>query len=567
MAESIFEDTNPKPLKELLAQINGKEAALPDFQRDFVWDPNATQELLVSIASNYPAGSLLRIRNTHDLFACREFQGAPSIEKQRPTYLVLDGQQRLTSLYQAFFGVGDHRYFLDLKALIDGKDFEDCISHLRHNSKAAKELEQVERQREQLKLPLSVVKGAERSGYQDWCDDALDLIDDKAKRDSLRNQLKDKVRPWIDCIEAYHFPVVTLSDSTSAEAVCTIFETLNRTGVKLTPFELLTARFWPRGVNLRQLWASARETEPSIQEFGIDPYYLLQAVALVSRTAPSCKRGDVLQLEADIVNKFWEPVVAGFAKAIEILRDDCGVMTPQWLPYSTLLVPLAAVLTKHPLPGTAAAGAARQKLGQWFWCSTFGQTYEGSSNSQAAQDFSEVLGWLDGGSPPESVKGFKFDPRILIDTTVRQRALYSGVICLLLRNHPRDFYNGARLTGDLIVEHQVDDHHIFPDAFLGESVEPRLKNCVINRTLIDRKTNIRIGKRAPSKYMADIRKELGPAVFQQLLKSHLLPSDDDSALWNDNFANLLAWRTEAVWQEIKNVTGISESSDLLEDAA
>src|SRR5437867_4121841 len=121
---SIFEDTNPRELKKVLGQIETRETALPDFQRDFVWDPNATQELIVSIANNYPAGSLLRIRNTQNLFACREFQGAPELDGHRTTYLVLDGQQRLTSLYQAFYGVGEHRYFLKLRELIDGADFE-----------------------------------------------------------------------------------------------------------------------------------------------------------------------------------------------------------------------------------------------------------------------------------------------------------------------------------------------------------------------------------------------------------------------------------------------------------
>jgi uncharacterized protein with ParB-like and HNH nuclease domain len=115
---SLFEDTNPRELKELLGQIHARVAALPDFQRDFVWDPSATQELVVSIVRNYPAGSLLRIRNTHDLFACREFQGGPPLNGHRPTFLVLDGQQRLTSLYQAFYGVGDHRYYLRVRDLM-----------------------------------------------------------------------------------------------------------------------------------------------------------------------------------------------------------------------------------------------------------------------------------------------------------------------------------------------------------------------------------------------------------------------------------------------------------------
>ncbi len=76
---NIYEDTNPRELKELLYQIHSGDTVLPDFQRDFVWDANATTELILSIAQNYPAGSLLRIRNTNSLFASREFQGAPPV--------------------------------------------------------------------------------------------------------------------------------------------------------------------------------------------------------------------------------------------------------------------------------------------------------------------------------------------------------------------------------------------------------------------------------------------------------------------------------------------------------
>ena len=164
---SIYEDTNPRELKILLGQIEQRETALPDFQRDFVWDPNATQELIVSIASNYPAGSLLRIRNTKQLFACREFQGAAPLNGHRPTYLVLDGQQRLTSLFQAFFGVGEHRYFLELGKLINGAEYEEAIFHLRANHKRAKGLDSFAMQAEELILPLAILRGG-NGGYAKW---------------------------------------------------------------------------------------------------------------------------------------------------------------------------------------------------------------------------------------------------------------------------------------------------------------------------------------------------------------------------------------------------------------
>jgi uncharacterized protein with ParB-like and HNH nuclease domain len=123
-----------EPLKFLLQMIHNREMALPDFQRDFVWDPYATDELVESIISNFPAGTLLRIKNGYQLlFQPREIEGAPVLAKdQKPSYLILDGQQRLTSLYQAFYGVGDHRYFVDLAGLEAKKDLEDCTFYLRN---------------------------------------------------------------------------------------------------------------------------------------------------------------------------------------------------------------------------------------------------------------------------------------------------------------------------------------------------------------------------------------------------------------------------------------------------
>ncbi len=565
---SLFEDTFPRPLKELLGQIASREASLPDFQRDFVWDPNMTQELIVSIAENYPAGSLLRIRNTHNLFASREFQGAPPLNGKRTTYLVLDGQQRLTSLYQAFFGVGEHRYYLDLRKLIQGADFEECIFHIRASLRRAQQLERLEVQAQDLTLPLSVLKGG-AGGFSRWAS-SVRRSAPAAERDALEDQLNDIGEKWIRTIDDYQFPVVTLSDATSAEAVCTIFETLNRTGVKLSPFELLTARFWPRNVNLRSLWAKAKDDYPIIADFEIDPYYLLQVISLVvARRAPSAKRGDVLDLESTDIEEWWDRAAYGMAEGLRLLRDDCGVLIPRWLPYNTIVTPLAAVLAKLALPGSPQVGANRHKLHQWFWCSVFSQAYENAANSQSAKDVTELLAWLQGGSAPESVASFRFDPRVLRDTTTRQRALYRGAICLVLRRDSRDFHSRQKLTGKLIIENHVDDHHIFPQAYLGrQGVVARLRDCVLNRTLIDRDTNRRISDRAPADYMREIQDALDraqPGLFVTLLDSHLLPAGPDSPLWRNDFEAFLAWRQDAIWNEIKAVTGVREAADLVEE--
>ncbi|MEA5411159.1 DUF262 domain-containing protein [Synechococcus sp. BA-120 BA3] len=87
---TIYEDTNSKPLLDLLDRIHSGDMVLPDFQRDFVWEPSATQALIVSIANNYPAGSILRVRDRQRAFSSREFEGAPPPSFEH-TFLVLDG--------------------------------------------------------------------------------------------------------------------------------------------------------------------------------------------------------------------------------------------------------------------------------------------------------------------------------------------------------------------------------------------------------------------------------------------------------------------------------------------
>jgi hypothetical protein len=561
---SLFEDTNPKKLSDLLGEIHSRTTALPDFQRDFVWEPSATQELIVSIANNYPAGSLLRVRDQDKLFAAREFEGAPVLSGYTHTFLVLDGQQRLTSLFQAFYGVGEHRYFVNLHKLMVGMDFEDTIFHLRSGNKWVKEHDDFDAQRKDLMIPLSLLKSGS-GGFLEWIFDYTNGLPDENKVPTQKT-LRAISDRWFKVIDEYQFPVVTLSSDVKPDALCTIFETLNRTGVKLSVFELLTARFWPYKVNLRTLWDQAIGKHPIIKEYEVDPYYLLQAISLASRPSPSCKRSEVLNLKASEINDWWSRVVEGFATGLKILRDDCRVVAAKWLPYQTMILPLAAVLAKLEPTNTPESGSRRQQLKRWFWCSVFGQQYESSPNSQAAKDVSELVAWLKGGAEPESITSMKFDPNMLRDTTPRQRAIYRGTICLVLgcAGGARDFHSQALITGNLIEQEGIDDHHIFPASYLEKQkgvTDSKRRDCVLNRTLIDRATNQLISDRAPSDYLTQI-KNTPNFPFDTILKSHCLPTADDSPLLTDDFEAFLTWRQKELWKEIQRVTGLKDAAVL-----
>ncbi len=376
-------------------------------------------------------------------------------------------------------------------------------------------------------------------------------------RRTLRHQLTALRSKLITNIENYKFPVVLLSDRTPADAVCTIFETLNRTGVKLSVFDLLAARFWPDGVKLRDMWRKAQEEAPIIQDYLIDPYYILQIIALLrSDGAPSCKRKDVLSLSAEQVKESWNHAINGLIRALDILQDDCGVLVPQWLPYNTIIIPFAAIIAKFPTQKGFQAGDIRLKLVRWFWCSVFGQTYENSPNSQTARDLADITKWIAEGTVPDDLASFSFEPASLYEVTPKQRALYRGVIALILSKNPRDFHAAKPITKALISANNVDDHHVFPDAYLREQgvKESKTRDCVLNRTLIDRTTNQSISHSNPSSYFEAMHNRLGETKFNELLSSHLLPVGDDNPITKNDFEAFLKHRCEIINAAIKAVT-------------
>jgi hypothetical protein len=578
MPIGIYEGMTFGHLSDLLRQIHTREMALPNFQRNFVWDGKATQELIVSIAKNYPAGTILRLQNTNDpLFGAHEFEEAPPLKAvgaegdANPHYLVLDGQQRLTSLYQAFTGTGDNRYFLDIRALHAKKAIEDCIFHHPAVTKKAKYYSRHDVQAKELVLPISVLGPAGALGHYDleaWKRNARSGLgnEEALKRIEVIEEVQND---WISTIQRYQFPVITLSREITAEAVCTIFETLNNTGVRLSTFDLLRARYFARNIDLRELWKAACDTYPSLGAFAIDPYTALQIIALLVRPNASCKYSDVLALQADAIQQWWAIAVKGLASALDLLRDNCGVVDAKWLPYSTMLVPLGGVLARFGEEHTQVWAIHMENLVRWFWCSVFSQGYESSSDSRASADYRELSIWLQHpDSVPTVVTQFKFDPKLLRSTTSRQRALYRAVFALLLSKTPLDFHTGSKITGAVMREGTADDHHIFPKAMLlKRNISEREINCVLNRTLIDRRTNRLIADRAPRDYMAQIRKTVGDTLFDTILTSHCIPTGGNSPIWQDDWPSFLQRRQDALWTQIQSVTKASTAADEVDDAS
>ncbi len=260
-------------LAAMLPAIHDHKAALPNFQREWVWEPPMVKDLIVSVANRYPAGSLLTMPNAGDKFALRPFSGSGSELKTTPTLMILDGQQRLTSLYQALFsksGIkdakgGTHFVYLDVEKLTRHETeesqqeatFEDCIFTVpvnRHGQRLRykglrdhDDITTVDQEISQGTLPLSTVFNPD--DLVAWRDR---YIQERANRDydrlmELREEWDQEVAPWIVRMRDYRFPVIELNRDMELHAICHIFEKVNSTGVPLTVFELCTAILWAQG--------------------------------------------------------------------------------------------------------------------------------------------------------------------------------------------------------------------------------------------------------------------------------------------------------------------------------
>jgi hypothetical protein len=523
-----------RKLMQLLEELESGQLALPDFQRSFVWAPDATRELLVSMIRSFPAGALLFLQGGSSTFKARAVEQAPALQIQ-PSYLVLDGQQRLTSLYQAVRGVGQSRFFLDLGALISGAEINDAVRVF--SAERAESLETLDAQAQALMMPIQAVLNG---GAGRWRDEVVDLRGDEDPP-RVRGLLRAMEQTYIEPLVQYAFPVTLLPQETELEAVCTIFETLNRTGKPLTPFELISARAFAGGHSLYDLWSSALERYPILGDFGVEPYYVLQVIAL--RLGLSCKRSAVLGLAADDIASEWDEAISDMAAVVSLLRDECGVLVRKWLPYRPMLIPLAGAWREIACTQGPEHAAMRTKLRRWFWCACFTGEYESSSASLAERDTPLLRAWLAGGDEPSVVAAFDWSPERWRTVTVRQQGLYRATIALTLTQHPRDFHTGAPLTREVIEANKVDDHHVFPRGYLADVGRSSDVDSVLNHCLIDRATNIRIGKKAPSVYLQEIRAALG-GDLDEVLESQMLPVDGQTALATDDIDGFLDWRLE-----------------------
>ena len=576
-------DSTKHSLHDLLREIGRGRIQLPDFQRGWIWDDSHVQSLIASVSQSFPIGAVMTLENggTDVRFKARLIEGVNhQYASTEPETLVLDGQQRLTALFQALMS-SQGVYTWDTRGQKDLRyyylDMEQCLSTENDREGAVLSFGadlQLRNFRGEVTIDLS------QSEYEytndmfpvhqlfnsaDWRQGYYSHWDFNREKIELFNKFEREV---IKRFEQYDVPIIRLDRETPKEAVCLVFEKVNTRGVTLTVFELLTATFAVSDFHLREDWEIRKE---SLREYpvlaGSDNVSFLRAIALLttahSGRTVSCTRRDILRLTVEDYQEWAALAEEGFAKAARFLYGQ-KIFNAKDLPYQSQIVPLAAILAH--LGEVGETEGAQQKITQWYWCGVFGEMYGSATDTRFANDFTEVTAWVQEDHPsrpgvresqnePRTIREANFHANRILDLRTRNSAAYKGVHALLMREGCLDFRTGESIESQTFFDDNIDIHHIFPKSWCErQRIKTSVYNSIVNKTALATRTNRKIGGRAPSRYLSTLQQDaqIDRNRMDEILTSHRIPID---ALRNDDFEEFFNGRTEELLKLIALAMG------------
>lgn len=612
---SNFDSTKIR-LASLLNDIVVGKIQLPDFQRGWVWNDEAIRALLVSIARSFPVGAIMMLEAGGETrFKVRPVEGINpnQVDSNKLEQLILDGQQRLTSLTQVLMldKPVDTRtatrkplkryYYIDIKtALMGPEHYEEAFIGVDESRLIKKnfgrdielDLSTLDQEYKEFYFPCSQVLNSDS-----WEQGLFNHAPEKfGHYMEFRNQILEEFRN-------YSVPIIQLSKDNKKEAVCLVFEKVNTGGVPLSVFELVTATYAADGTNLRDEWYGneqegivgirpklmcqrlLREVQPTEFLQGLTLLYtwdkrqkdLLEGKTGKQVTGVSAKREAVLSLPLQAFLQWKDKLVNGFWHAAKFLRKESFFSTRE-LPYSTQLVPLAAVMAI--LENDWLQPVVYNKIARWYWCGVLGELYGSAVETRIALDIQGLLDWIKGSKEePTTIRDANFQPDRLDSLRSRNSAAYKGINVLIQRDGAQDFFWKSTIH-DLDEtdweECKLDIHHIFPQKWCKEQnlpISARRYNSILNKTPISYKANRMIGGNAPSLYLQQLQDhqhtQLNDDDMDTILRSHCISPE---YLRADDFEGFMAMRKKSLLEKISMVMGkpivLSEeavSDDLIDE--
>lgn len=589
-------------LGEYVKWTRSGEIQLPDFQRGYKWEDERIRQLLVTVLRGHPMGAvmLLKSGNAQVRFKPRALDGVALPPRTEAKYLLLDGQQRLTSLTQALSGTGvvstkddrgkllERRYFVHMgTALSDPGRVDEAVVSIagdgirRTNFGKDVDLDLSTHIKQQTEgyFPLNLLYG----DYMSWVFELEDHGLGKAFH-----------KRFIQPAATYDIPAIVLDEDTDKAAVATVFEKVNIGGLPLNVFELLTATFagdagfyaaTGQDFRLNDDWHDTQASwaqHPVLSTVSNTDF--LQAVTMLatrkrnlnslSDRAPaiSAKREDVLKLELEDYLEWRLPLREAFVWASTLLAD-WHVFAARDVPYASQLVPLAAI--RVVLGKDADLIGVRERLSRWYWCGVLGELYGSATETRFARDIEQVPAWArDESAPmPRSVADASFVESRLLSLRTRNAAAYKGIAALILSRGARDWMEAKELDKVQHKDLAVDIHHVFPQKWCNDQgIDEQRRESIVNKTTISARTNRVIGGVAPSSYLTTIQSkaDIRSTALDGLLATHLISAaqlrvDDFDAFFRSRRAALCDLVERAIGKEVQR--DVDEGSSAEDSAA
>lgn len=503
-------------LKGLVSFIERNHVAVPEFQRGFVWRTKQVKELFDSLIKKYPIGSFILWKTRQKLDA-RTLDGE-TLPKEK--FFVLDGQQRMTSLYY----LNKPLKFLSVKDSFH----QICESKERHLIDFEKF------------LIVNGSKGPEL-GY--------------LKSDSKNEFDPKRFRSLVGA--GYKFPIVVISLDTYAQAI-TVFERINQAGTRISTESIFLSETWTKHTNfgkILRVWKSKDKSKNALTR-EIDTVIFIHVFALIFQLENRKNGGKIeigitaLKKIAEIVRKesgdkynhLFKDVVTAVAEAVQYLTTQYGIVHIGNLPSQTMITVLAVFFYYQP---RALSLRQSKELRKWFWRSSLGNRYIGSGYSEnIGVDTRKMKNLAEKNLklnlPFVSSKIFAKLKEVDIKTG---RSTYRNIVKQALWQQEPYFINGVAVERTDVEsrKHEPEDDHFFPFNLMKRGIAGQEINNILNIHFLEKVENIRKGKRRPSEWLEEEVKKTGasPRDVARYFKSELLPFETLRELKKyDNFFDL-----------------------------
>ncbi|MGE0229883.1 MAG: DUF262 domain-containing protein [Dehalococcoidia bacterium] len=568
-------------LRDAVRLIDGGELQLPEFQRNFRWGVKPRLELLDSIQKGFPVGTLLLMEMSPGIpspFGARTFEGAPESEPAKARYLVLDGQQRLSTCYWALRGdprrvlainlrelfsvtEGDAGRPINLADFLVTRNRPDFLEKLLYGSHL---------------LPVTFLTDSQQ--LTEFLSSYRKQLAQSPATAEFADFVDTKLRSYIEVFFTYEFPCVVLPAGLDLEAVCNIFTKINTTGQKLSAFDLCVATLFPQGENLRERLQKAHD-HPGVSTLDRDGTTILQTVALLARKEPQTAALPK-NISKDDVTKYWDRAVRGVGEAADMLLG-AGFWDFYSVPYDALIPPLAASIAAigdRPRSQTERESLLR-KTGRWVYQTAIEQRYNEGTDVKQARDFVTGSTWF--ATHDDEVPEFARGPMVWTPSATlgaRTGARARALTAALNEHGPRDLmtqtvlgYGSGRQTPEI--------HHIFPRAFLRDAQKRHGSESerALNMTFLTKETNSFISDRAPSVYLTALMDRISTSDsvdiaearrrLEAILITHFIDGEALDALLSDDYEAFLSARSNVFRRRLADRFGVYTILAPVEDEA